>query len=295
MSKHPLEPAFSKIRRAETHIKDLKAAIRAFLDTRPYRLTSKLNDDATEEVWSIEVDAIPEGIECIAADAIHNLRTPLDKMLASGFRNPSLHQPRTTIQSIKFPFGEGAKNFGDVLIEKKEHFTAGVIKFLCDCEPYNKGAGHTLWAINQLDNRDKHRALLEPIKLGFSTTQHRLVAGVQGFVLRMGSRKGSHMIPVPEARPGAWHMHQPDETLAPILRMTIGSVGDYFLEYTSPYNDMEVMTTTPGAKVYADIKPTLNIAFSEVPGFEGIPVVNALETMRESVAAVLDEFASRFF
>ena len=295
MPKHPLDPAFSKIRRAETHIKHLKAEIRTFLDTRPYRLVPHLNDDATKEIWSFEVDPIPEVMECIAADALHNLRTPLDKMLATGFRNPALHQGKASIRVIKFPFGEGAKHYRDVLPEKEEYFTGAVIKFLRESEPYKGGAGQTLWAINQLDNRDKHHALLEPVKLSFSTTEHRQIRTTGGFALCVGSPRGRHLVPVPDATPGAWHLYQPVEGLRPILRLTPGSLSDYYSEFTSPHNDMEVLTTTPGAKVHADIKPVFNIAFSDVPGFEGIPVVNALETMRESVAEVLDDFSTRFF
>jgi hypothetical protein len=295
MGKHPLEPAFAKIERAETHIKDLNTAIRAFSEARPYRLASKLNEQRTEEIWSIVVNPIPAHIECMAADAVHNLRTPLDKMLAAGFRNAAIHMPKASIQRLKFPGVEHPNELKNILTCLEEHLTGPVIKFLYDAEPYKEGAGHIIWAVNTLDNRDKHRALLEPIKLGFSTAEHRQVKVAGGFLLRMGSRRGKHMVPVPDAKPGAWHMHQPVHALQPILRLAVPSVADHFLEFMSPYDDMEIFTTTPGAKVDADVKPVLNIAFSDVERFEGEPVVKALETMRKAIKTVLDEFRTAFF
>jgi len=58
---------------------------------------------------------------------------------------------------------------------------------------------------------------------------------------------------------------------------------------------MEVFTSTPGAKVYANVQPTLNIAFRDIEGFEGEPVVKALETMRQAASCILSEFMRTFF
>lgn len=295
MSKHPLDPAFAKIERAETHIKDINAAIRAFFQTYPYRLAPKLNDKGTEEIWSIAVDPIPGQIECMAADAIHNLRTPLDKMLATDFRNPVIHTPAAVVQRLKFPAVQHLNELKCVLKRLEEHLTRPVIEFLDQAEPYKGGKGATFWAINQLDNWDKHRALLEPVKLGFTTSEYRQIRATDGFILRLGSARGKHLVPSPEAKPGAWHLHQPDEALKPILRFVVPSVKDWFLEFTSPHDDMEILTTTPGSKVNADIEPTLNVAFRDIEGFEGEPVVKALETMRQTVLIVLDEFRRAFF
>ena len=294
MAKHPLDPAFAKVRRAEAHIRDLKAAIRAFLNTRPYRLVPQLNEKVTEAVWNFDVDPIPEEIECIAADALHNLRTPLDKMLAAAFRSPGLHRDKASIQKLKFPAAEGAKNLADLLAGQEEHLTKPVIDFLRETEPYPGGAGKAFWTINQLDNRDKHRALLEPIKLSFSTAHFRQVAVHKGYLLRLGSKRGKHLVPVPDARQGAWDMHQPEQTLCPTLRLEPLTVADYYLEFTAPYDDMEVLTTTPGAQVHANVKPNLSLAFSDSRSFEGVPVVNALETMRESVLTLIENFGKRF-
>lgn len=291
---HPLDPAWAKIRRAETHIKDLNREVAAFIGARHYRLVPKLNDEGTEEVWSIDVGPLDDTIEAIAADAVHNLRTPLDKMLAAGFRAGALHKARADIGKLKFPASNHLNEFKTVLTRLEEHLTGPVIQFLREIQPFKGGAGEALWAVNALDNRDKHRALLEPIKISFSTAEHRQVRVLDGFLLRLGSARGKHMVPVPDAKLGDWHMHQPDQELAPILRLTPGTVRDHYLEFTSAQSDMEVLTVTPGSKVQADIKPALNIGFSDIEVFEGVPVVNALETMRKAVLETVEEFRRRF-
>ena len=102
------------------------------------------------------------------------------------------------------------------------------------------------------------------------------------------------MIPVAGATQGAWHMHQPVEKSKPILRANPLTGGTY-LEFTAPHNDMEILTTTAFTKVDADIKPALNIAFSEIEGLEEEPVVAVLQKMRDVVEGTLVEFRDRFF
>lgn len=295
MAKHPLDPAFAKLERAKTHISDLEAAIRTFVGAHPYRLTSQVNDQGTEEVWSIQVDPVPEVIECMAADAIHNLRTPIDKILAAGFRNNAIHTDNSALGRLKFPFSDHPNGITLPLEELGKHLTRDAIDFITKVEPYKGGVGRLLWAINTLDNRDKHRALTEPVKLSFSTTHHRTTWAPNGLILRMGSRRGRHMVPTPDARPGAWDMHQPVEALCPILRLSPASVSDYFLEFTSPHDDMEVFTTTPGTKVCANVQPSLNIAFSDVDGLEGEPAIKVLKMMCDAVESALSDFRKKFF
>ena len=275
MDRHLLDPAFAKVRRAESHINDLKAAVRAFLNTNPYRLVSQVNPEATEEVWSFAIDPIPEDIECFAADALHNLRTPLDKILTAGFPVSEIHQREAILRRIQFPVADTSDKLNRSLANLESHLTSDVISFLRDLEPYQGGAGDVLWAISTLDNWDKHHALLQPVRPSVTSMEFGQIIGTCGRLLRMGSQRGKHMVPVPDARPGAWHMHQPVEALRPILRMKPASTETY-LEYTAPYDDMEILTTTPGAQLHANIRPVLSIAFKELAGWEGIPVLKAL-------------------
>ncbi|NCU10918.1 MAG: hypothetical protein GXC70_01940 [Sphingomonadaceae bacterium] len=294
MPKHPLDPALSKIERADTHISHLKDALQTFFKHNPYRILPQLNDDQTEQVWTVAIADLPCQLDAIAADAIHNLRTPLDKMLAAGFPHPKLHTEKAKVGSLKFPGIVHKNELEGILAKLEKHLTKPVIEFLEASQPYNGGAGEALSIINQLDNRDKHRALLEPIKLGFSTLQVGSIRVRNGNLLRLGSAKGQHMIPVPEAREGAWNMHQPIEALRPTIQIT-PPMRTTHLAFTAPYDDMELFTTTVGAEVQADVKPAINVAFSESGFLEGEPVLYALEVMRKSVEATLTHFKTEFF
>ena len=294
MSRHPLDPAFAKIERAEIHINDLSIAVDEFLRTDPYRILPSRNRKGTMDVWSVVPDPIPSPIETIAADAIHNLRTPLDKMLSADFSNSLIHTDEAVLGSIKFPIGEDANGFERALAKQQNHFTAPVVEFLQRAQPYPGGHGELLWAVNKLDNRDKHRTLLEPIRTGFSTAQIGQIKCPVGRIFTIGSRRGQHLFHQVDTSKGpAWI--QPIQTLAPVLRLRPLTVKDYFLEFKSTHNDMEVLTTTPSAQVDADIHAVLNIAFAEIGHFEGEPVVGLLKAMREAVEAKLMSFRESFF
>lgn len=292
---HPLDASYSKIERAEAHIKELNTKVGEFFARNPYKVRSKLNEQGTEDVWSVVVEPIPAEIECIAADAVHNLRTPLDKMLAAGFRNPNIHTPTAVIQSLKMPFADHVNDAKNQLLRMEEHFTAPAIKFVADAEPYKGGAGHSLWAINKLDNRDKHRALLEPILPVFSSTAVRNLQFNDGSLIRIGSTRGKHMFSQFDPVEGRWMLVAPTDEARPIYQLAPATMSDYFLEFHSPHDDMEVAATMPNTKLKADIKPTLSIAFSDIEGFEGEPVIKALQQMRETVLVSLREFQNRFF
>jgi hypothetical protein len=289
----PLEPAFAKLRRAEAHIEDLQAAINSFLKSNPYRLISQVNEDGAKEVWSIKIDPIPWEIDAIAADAVHNLRTPLDKMLAVGFRHPTIHTKQAIAQKLKFP---GIRHFNElktILASLEEHLSRPVINFLRDAEPYEGGAGQIFSAINTLDNRDKHRSLLEPIKLGFATAEIRSMNFRKGSLLRVGSPRGHHLdLAFDEAGKPCWIA--PRDDTGPTMRLRVPSTSDYFLEFLSPYDDLEVLTTV-GAQYNANVQPILNVAFRELRSFEGKPVLDVLETMRQAVSSTLMKFRSDFF
>lgn len=289
-----LHLAYSKVARAESHIKNLNSEIEKFFGSNPYRVVPNVNENHTDVVWKIQVDPIPDAIECIAADAVHNLRTPLDKALACQFRDPIIHEKSAVISRLKFPIGNSLKEFRAILSRLEKDLTGPVIKFLGDTEAYDGGNGHLLWALNTLDNRDKHRSLTEPMKAALQDIQIGKIGVTGGFLVRLGSRHGAHLVPTPDAVPGKWDLYQPRENLRPVWRAPIPPNRHGSLEFRSSHDDMEVFTTTANAKVYANVQPTLNIAFSNVRGLEGKPIIQALEAIREAVLLVLDEFEHRF-
>src|SRR5690348_9159062 len=99
-----IEPLFRgpklKVERAERHIRDLQAAIDAFLARDPYPYVVK--DDVergTRSVAMVVRELVPDELGLIAGDAIHNLRSALDIMLCD---IAAAHGDAS--RSIRFPF-----------------------------------------------------------------------------------------------------------------------------------------------------------------------------------------------
>ncbi|MEH3105497.1 MAG: hypothetical protein PGN12_16550 [Sphingomonas phyllosphaerae] len=295
MSNHPLESSFAKLERARLHIRDVDSAIKLFFDKRPYRLAPEVDASGAEEVWSFVLDAIPLEIECAIADAVHNIRTPLDRMLSAGFRYDKIHTESAKPGALKFPVGNHANEMPSLLKYLSDHFTVDVIDFLREIEPYRGGAGDIIWVINTLDNRDKHRSLAEPIKMSFTDLAFQELVITGALLLRWGSRKGQHLVRAPEAlpKPGKNVMHQPVDELRP--RVIGNSVADRRFLFSSPHDDMEFITTTPGAGIYSNFEPTFNIGLHDMARFSGVPVVSALTELYDSVETILMRFEERFF
>lgn len=294
MKQMPLASAFAKIKRAETHISDLNTAIGAFLETSPYKIVSEIDPDHPREVWRFVPDCIPDPIQNIAADALHNLRTPLDKMLTAYAEHVApAPQKGKRHRGIGFPAGRRKDLFEDALARQEESLPDPVIKFLKSTEAYPGGKGHLLAALHEMDLDEKHHPILMPINLGTRKKQMGSVKTFGGFPLMFGSKRGAHMVPAPDAKPGAWHMVAPNDDVRPILRQD--SSGRRYLEFAGPSDDMEFLTTTPGAQVEIDFQPTLNIAFRQIQGFESEPVVEVLKQLSEIVTGILVAFEKRFF
>ncbi|KKB81006.1 hypothetical protein VW35_02210 [Devosia soli] len=284
--------AKAKLRRADTHIADLDRALGAFLETRPFTTRSDIIANVGQ-VWRFVPTAIPLEIESIVADAVHNLRTPLDKMLtAYADHIADVSRKGHRHKGIGFPTGANVNAFERSLADQKKHFPAAVIDFLKDAEPYRGGKGALIFAMHDLDIGEKHHPLLMPIILGSRKKQLGTMKTSQGFPLRWGSRSGSHMVPASHARPGQWDMVVPDGVLKPVYRT--GPSGERFLEFSTPYDDMEFLTTTPGTVVDMDFQPNLSVGFYDIPDFEGQPIVDVLKLARSMVEEILASFECRF-
>ena len=81
--------AEAKVKRAEKHIRDLKAECDVFLKRNPYRRVAQENPETGERVTVFRVvETAPDQISLVLGDAIHNLRSSLDH-LACQFIFPS--------------------------------------------------------------------------------------------------------------------------------------------------------------------------------------------------------------
>lgn len=289
----PLFAAHAKIKRAKSHIDDLDSAVADFINSRPYDVVSEIDPNNAFEVLSFCLKPVPTGIDCIAADAIHNLRAPLDKMLtALADREAPESKRGGRHPGVQFPTGVTKEAFERAVSSQKKHFSEPVTKWLENTEAYVGGAHELLFALHDMDIDDKHYPLLVPVRLGTVAVQVGEVKGY-GRVLTIGSRRGAHMrySPVDNA------FIAPSDDARPVLReMGLPGLGKRrFLEFTSAPNDMEFMTITPGTQVKYDVKPSINVAFGQVKVLEGEPVSSALLQIHEIVEGLLLNFEKRFF
>jgi hypothetical protein len=290
MDRVPLASAFAKLKRAESHIGNLDEAIKAFIDSRPYKIVSNFYEG--KQIWRFAPDCIPDDIDAIAADAVHNVRTPLDKMLTELAEKRSPKGGKRH-RGIGFPSGRDADAFKAALARQEEYFAADVIEFLRDTEAYPDGKGQIIFAIHDIDLGDKHHPVLTTIKLANTSTSFGELRAIKGTILMAGSPRGQYMIPEFDPDTGARPLRQRVAELCP--KLSEPSPGKFVLEFRGPHDDMIFLTTTPGAEFQSDFEPTLSVAFSEVQGFEGEPAINFLENARKAVAGVLTAFEKRFF
>ena len=148
-----------KIERANQHINDLHLQWREFSKTNPYSVLVENNPQTGDSFLKISMDqTAPENILLIVGDAIHNLRSSLDFAMSdiefdtTKKRDPHTHFPiRPTQDELIAAINGGLK--------KKS--PKAVLDFIVNSiQPYQRGAGEPLWALNALDIEDKHRLLI---------------------------------------------------------------------------------------------------------------------------------------
>jgi hypothetical protein len=148
-----------KIERANKHIRDLDAAIAAFLATNPYKVATKRDPETRKPVYYVaDVQAVPYEICIILGDAIHDLRTALDHLAQQLYLvgSGATEYRKGTSFFIAPKASEYQKHVGG----KVEKIRQEAIDALAALEPYKYGKGSDFWVLHSLDNIDKHRALV---------------------------------------------------------------------------------------------------------------------------------------
>lgn len=279
-----LVPAFSKIERAKAHINELEREIRTFLSKNPYKVRTDIDANGVK-VWCFEVDPIPDALNNIASDAVHNLRVPLDKMLTA-FKERQIGGSRH--KGINFPVGATKGDFDKALSNQEKKFPVDVIEFLRTIEAYAGGNGDLIFALHDMDIEDKHHPVLKAINLGVQRTTTGGVAAYLGPIHTIGSRRGAHMVRDPVTN----GMLQPIEAKRPKF-IKGGTPTQNMLMFEN--EDMEFATTASETILQHDFKPVLNIAFNQIKGLEREPVSSALHQMAQLVEGILLAFEKRFF
>jgi len=165
--------AWAKFERAEEHLGVLEARIRAYLESEPIVLDSKPNSNGSSEDFYFRfVEPIPESLGLILGDCVHNLRSALDHIAMSLAISNGV---KPYDSSVSFPICDSPENFfgKDRIGSFGSHAPRGSGRakvrklsfdaqtFIEEMQPYHvRHEAWTLADIQDLDNRDKHRAIL---------------------------------------------------------------------------------------------------------------------------------------
>lgn len=261
MPSNVLSVAKAKINRAKSQIDDFDREIRRFFDTNGYDVVSNLNLDRTEQIWRFRLrNKDTSDLSVSAGLILHMLRTPLDNIINE---IAFCHSGK---RDVAFPFGKNVHAFEGRIGEKIKSLPSDAVDLIYKLQPYG-GGNDLLWAIHDLNVDDKHPGLTA---VGY--VQGLNIGGIKvtnGRLLVMGNRWGQHL-------------HAEGYT-------------PKFFAIEAMSDDPEFLTTTPGAQVEYDCKPTFQIAFDKVRGLEREPAVAVLHQMRDLVESIFLTFEKRFF
>jgi hypothetical protein len=145
-----------KTERAEQHVDDLCARIRAFFETNPYQVIFEDDPKTGDRVFRVRVvSKVPLEIAAAFGDVIHNLRSALDHLayqlvLANG---------ATPTTSTAYPVCKDVKDYKTKGASKVQGMSGAAVDLIDATKPY-KGGNDDLWRLHQLDIIDKHRLLI---------------------------------------------------------------------------------------------------------------------------------------
>jgi hypothetical protein len=160
-----------KLRRAIEHIEDFERNCREWLQDHPMRTRLDRIDDQTDEVFVEFLKPIPERLDAIYGDCVHNFRSVLDHIAVALAVGNGAAPDDTTVE---FPISETYKAFfGCEPHEahkglprwtgkyKIRHLSADAQSFIEDLQPFRRT--ESSWVLSELqylDNRDKHRKVI---------------------------------------------------------------------------------------------------------------------------------------
>ena len=153
----PLEGSRAKSRRAKQHLDALDASVRAFLDSKPYRV--RVESDLERGHYVVRVDNDPPPMPTdewalLIGDCAHNMRSALD------YITWECAYGRGDRQTM-FPIFRDEKNFDAAARSMLRHLSPRMRTAIKAVQPYHAPdpTFTNLWVIHALDNADKHRLL----------------------------------------------------------------------------------------------------------------------------------------
>jgi hypothetical protein len=166
---HPFNDSHEKVKRAKKHIHDLEILLEEFASSQLYTVTVEectwkygwLRNELSITIASDKQFRISAAL--IIGDALHNLRSALDIL----FHQVILSCDGIPDNHTKLPIRNCRKELEAALngaLEEKK-ITAGVMDFVLNqIKPYKAG-NEMLWALRELNDRDKHKLLVPTFKM----------------------------------------------------------------------------------------------------------------------------------
>jgi hypothetical protein len=160
-----------KIERANKHIDEVNASLRAFLNTNFYSLVVESKPETGQHHLILRITTpAPPDIPLIIGDAIHNLHSALDLAACEIVTRSG----GTPTRATKFPFREKRQELEGAIKHGKVEIAlpgSGLVPLILEVIAPYKGGNDPLYAIHDLDITDKHQLLITTI----SVTQLRHV------------------------------------------------------------------------------------------------------------------------
>jgi hypothetical protein len=147
--------AVERVRWANQHVVELKAALADFSRPETYRRVKEVDPKTSYVIDKIEVQPIPDPIVRNVVQAIESLRSALDHAACA------VVDPRWR-KSTQFPFGDTKREMNATLAGSRcKHLPDEIKVLFAMCKPYKRG-NPPLWAMNKICNTTKHRTIIEP-------------------------------------------------------------------------------------------------------------------------------------
>ena len=148
----------SKINRAHENIGEFALRAGRFYNANPHIVTSKEDLVRGKRVWYlVQVPAIPHALADVAADAIGNLRKPLDYLATQIEYAACGREPK---HRVYFPTGGSLAQYE---ANRRAYIRCSgqtAMDAFDAAEPYRGGKGEVLWQLHALNTPEKHRSPL---------------------------------------------------------------------------------------------------------------------------------------
>jgi len=255
---HPTGRMRLKLNRAKQHIEEFDFRSRRFYATNPCRVRGDDDSKRGQRVWTVDwIAEVPDDLALATADALQNLRSPLDYIATRIETKACGAEPK---HRVYFPIGRSAAHYQTVRGTYIKCAGQAAIDAFDATEPYRGGKGHALWQLNELNKPDKHELPLT------------VAAGYSAFDLApmMRDTMREHLPDI----------GQPDFSLyiRPADRRCPLQVGDVLLR--EPLDP----------KVQEDRKFLLDVSFHEPGVIECEPVLPTLKNLANLVDGIVTAF-----